>query len=58
VKGEYNKNFSNPGRNVGEVLQAAAFTRHTYQHTTMGFRRRNRLDAQAVRILAQLFKRF
>ena len=37
VLGEYNKNSSNPFRKMGEALSAAAFTRHTYAHTTMGF---------------------
>ena len=37
VKGEYNKNFSNPEEKMIEKLQAAAFTKHTYRHTTMGF---------------------
>jgi zinc protease len=37
VLGEYNKNSSNPGTKMNEVLRDTAFERHTYQHTTMGF---------------------
>jgi zinc protease len=37
VLGEYNKNSSNPGQKLREVLQDTAFDRHTYKHTTMGF---------------------
>ena len=37
VLGEYNKNSSNPGSKLDEVLADTAFDRHTYKHTTMGF---------------------
>jgi zinc protease len=37
VLGEYNKNSSNPGSKMREVLMDTAFDRHTYKHTTMGF---------------------
>lgn len=37
VLGEYNKNSANPVSKLIEVQRAAAFKRHTYQHTTMGF---------------------
>src|ERR1700681_763962 len=37
VLGEYNKNSSNPGEKLDEVLHDTAFDRHTYKHTTMGF---------------------
>jgi zinc protease len=37
VLGEYNKNASNPIRKLLEVQRDAAFTTHTYKHTTMGF---------------------
>jgi zinc protease len=39
VLGEYNKNSANPFRKLEEAIQDAAFTRHTYKHTTMGFLR-------------------
>ncbi|MFN8012733.1 MAG: pitrilysin family protein [Holophagaceae bacterium] len=37
VLGEYNKNSANPLSKLLEVQREAAFTTHTYKHTTMGF---------------------
>ncbi len=37
VLGEYNKNSSNPIQKLLEVQRDAAFSTHTYKHTTMGF---------------------
>ena len=37
VLGEYNKNSANPVSKLFEAIRAAAFTKHTYAHTTMGF---------------------
>jgi len=37
VLGEYNKNSASPVRKILEVQRDAAFTQHTYKHTTMGF---------------------
>ncbi len=37
VLGEYNKNFANPVQRLLEAQREAAFTTHTYRHTTMGF---------------------
>jgi len=37
VLGEYNKNSSDPTEKLDEVLHEKAFTKHTYEHTTMGF---------------------
>jgi zinc protease len=37
VLGEYNKNAANPIRKLLEVQRDAAYTTHTYKHTTMGF---------------------
>lgn len=37
VLGEYNKNSANPVRKFLEVQRNAAFQKHTYKHTTMGF---------------------
>jgi zinc protease len=37
VLGEYNKNSQEPIRKIFEVLRGAAFERHPYEHTTMGF---------------------
>lgn len=39
VLGEYNKSASNPFLALHEKLRETAFTRHTYQHTTLGFLR-------------------
>ncbi|MES2746062.1 MAG: pitrilysin family protein [Bdellovibrionota bacterium] len=37
VLGEYNKNSAQPGSKLYEATRNAAFTTHTYKHTTMGF---------------------
>lgn len=37
VLGEYNKNSANPLMKLFEAQRDAAFTTHTYKHTTMGF---------------------
>ncbi len=37
VLGEYNKNSANPFNKIIEVQRKAAFNKHTYRHTTMGF---------------------
>lgn len=37
VKGEYTKNYASPYARLNEKMVSAAFTKHTYQHTTMGF---------------------
>src|SRR5207237_1864000 len=37
VLGEFNKNSADPEEKAYEVLRAAAYKRHTYSHTTMGF---------------------
>src|SRR5688500_3541738 len=37
VLGEYNKNSANPVSKLFEALRQAAFSKHTYAHTTMGF---------------------
>lgn len=39
VLGEYNKNSANPVSKLFEAMREAAFTTHTYKHTTMGFLR-------------------
>jgi zinc protease len=39
VLGEYNKNSANPMSRLFEATRDAAFTTHTYKHTTMGFLR-------------------
>jgi zinc protease len=37
VLGEYNKNSANPISKLFEVMREAAYDKHTYKHTTMGF---------------------
>ena len=37
VLGEYNKNSASPVRKILEVQRDAAYSTHTYKHTTMGF---------------------
>jgi len=37
VLGEYNKSASSPFQKLHEALMNAAFTTHTYKHTTIGF---------------------
>ena len=37
VKGEYTKNSASPYTQLNEKVQEAAFDKHTYKHTTMGF---------------------
>ena len=37
VKGEYTKNSASPYVQLNEKVVSTAFTKHTYQHTTMGF---------------------
>jgi zinc protease len=37
VYGEYRKNFTSPFRQAHEKMMDAAFDKHTYKHTTMGF---------------------
>ena len=37
ILGEYNKSSSNPFQSIEEKIRDAAFTTHTYKHTTIGF---------------------
>ncbi|MGH2651746.1 MAG: M16 family metallopeptidase, partial [Actinomycetota bacterium] len=37
VLGEYNKNAANPFQTLNEKIRDAAFTAHTYKHSTIGF---------------------
>ena len=39
VAGEYNKDFSNPWWAMDEAIREIAFTRHTYGHTVIGYKR-------------------
>jgi zinc protease len=37
ILGEYNKNYSSPYMTIFEKMREAAYDKHTYKHTTMGF---------------------
>ena len=37
ILGEYNKNSSSPFQTIDEKVRDAAYTQHTYKHSTMGF---------------------
>jgi zinc protease len=37
ILGEYNKNYSSPFMTIFEKMREAAYDKHTYKHTTMGF---------------------
>ncbi len=37
ILGEYNKNYSSPFMTIFEKIREAAYEKHTYKHTTMGF---------------------
>jgi len=39
VAGEFNKDFSNPWWAMDEAIREIAFTRHTYGHTVIGYKR-------------------
>jgi zinc protease len=54
VYGEYRKNRSSPIFTLLEALQAVAFERHTYGHTTMGYE----ADIQAMPTLFDHSRRF
>ncbi len=54
VLGEYNKNFSDPGQKLEEVICNNAFSTHTYKHTTMGFLE----DIQAMPTMYEYSKSF
>jgi zinc protease len=58
VLGEYNKNFSRPTEQMEEKLLAAAFTQHTYRHTTIGFKEDIEAMPKAYDYSRQFFKRW
>jgi zinc protease len=58
VLGEYNKNAANPDQKAHEKLRALAFTRHTYQHTTMGFLEDIKKMPERYAYSKKFFKRF
>ena len=54
VYGEYRKNRTSPFFTIYEAVHKAAFTRHTYGHTAMGFEQ----DIQAMPSMYSYSKRF
>ncbi|NOK04816.1 MULTISPECIES: pitrilysin family protein [Myxococcus] len=58
VLGEYHKNAAAPFLKMEEELNAAAFTRHTYQHTTMGFYKDIQAMPQAYDYSRTFFERW
>lgn len=58
VLGEYNKNSAAPTEKLYEVLRDAAFDRHTYKHTTMGFLKDVQDMPQQYEYSKQFFERY
>jgi zinc protease len=58
VLGEYNKNFSNPSWAIDEAIRELAFKKHTYGHTTIGYKRDVDAMPGAYAYSRQFFKRF
>ena len=58
VLGEYNKNASNPFQTLNEKLRDAAFTTHTYKHSTIGFLQDVRDMPNQLEYSRQFFERF
>ncbi len=58
VLGEYNKNASSPFLILLEKTREAAFTRHTYRHTTMGFLKDIEAMPDQYEYSLQFFDRF
>jgi zinc protease len=58
VLGEYNKNASSPFLPMEEALLSIAFTKHTYGHTTLGFKRDVEAMPSAYEYSRTFFKRF
>lgn len=58
VLGEYNKNNANPMRQIFETQREAAYTTHTYKHTTMGFLRDIKAMPDQFAYSRQFFDRY
>jgi zinc protease len=58
VLGEYNKNAANPGLRIEETLLGAAFSKHPYRHTTLGFLDDIRAMPTRYEYSKQFFKRW
>lgn len=58
ILGEYNKNSSNPVRQLFERIRDEAFQVHTYKHTTMGFLRDIEAMPNQYEYSLEFFKRY
>jgi zinc protease len=58
VYGEYRKNFTSPFRQAHEKMMDAAFDKHTYKHTTMGFERDIKAMPEMYEYSKSFFKRY
>jgi len=58
VLGEYHKNAANPALRIEEAVLGAAFTRHPYRHTTLGFVEDIRAMPTRYEYSRQFFKRW
>ncbi|WP_223636162.1 pitrilysin family protein [Corallococcus sp. EGB] len=58
VLGEYHKNAAGPDLKLEEALAKTAFTRHTYQHTTLGFYEDVKAMPQAYAYSRSFFERW
>lgn len=58
VLGEYNKNAANPSLKIEETVLAAAFAKHPYRHTTLGFLDDIRAMPTRYEYSKQFFKRW
>ncbi len=58
VLGEYNKNAANPYLRIEEAVLGAAFTKHPYRHTTLGFVEDIRAMPTRYEYSKQFFKRW
>ena len=58
VMGEYNKNFQNPYQSIDEAMRELAFAKHTYGHTTLGYKRDVEAMPKAYAYSKTFFNRF
>lgn len=58
VNGEFNKDFSNPWWLMDEAIRDLAFKKHTYGHTTIGYKRDVEAMAQNYAYSKLFFSRF
>ncbi|MGZ6092429.1 MAG: M16 family metallopeptidase [Polyangiales bacterium] len=58
VMGEYNKSFQNPYQSIDEAMREVAFTKHTYGHTTLGYKRDVEAMPKSYAYSKSFFSRF